>query len=51
VNRRAESEIQSLSQRLNLLVDKVQDVEDAVRQAITPPGGPKLSSTMSEAES
>jgi uncharacterized membrane protein len=36
VNRRAESEIQSLSHRLSLLMDKVGDVEDAVRQAIHP---------------
>jgi len=31
VNRRAESEIQSLSHRLNLLTDKMEDVEDLVR--------------------
>ena len=36
VNKRAESEIQSLSHRLGLLMDKVVDVEEAVRQAITP---------------
>ena len=38
VNRRAESEIQSLSHRLSLLMDKVGDVEDLVRQA----GGPAV---------
>jgi uncharacterized membrane protein len=31
VNRRAESEIQSLSHRLSLLMDKVEDVEDLLR--------------------
>ncbi len=36
VNRRAESEIQSLSHRLSLLMDKVGDVEDLVRQAAGP---------------
>jgi uncharacterized membrane protein len=33
VNRRAETEIQSLSQRLSLLLDKMEDVEGVVRQA------------------
>jgi len=32
VNRRAESEIQALSQKLNLLTDKVSDVEDLLRE-------------------
>jgi uncharacterized membrane protein len=36
VNRRAESEIQSLSHRLSMLMDKMEDVEDSVRKAITP---------------
>ncbi len=36
VNRRAESRIQSLSHRLSLLMDKVGDVEDLVRQAAGP---------------
>jgi uncharacterized membrane protein len=31
VNRRAETEIQSISQRLSVLMDKMEDVEDAVR--------------------
>ena len=35
VNRRAESEIQALSQRLNLLTDKVSDVEDMLRSTTT----------------
>ena len=33
VNRRAETEIQSLSHRLSLLMDKLEDVEDLVREA------------------
>jgi CRP/FNR family cyclic AMP-dependent transcriptional regulator len=37
VNRRAESEIQGLSRKLNLLVDKVDDVEDLLRAK--QPGG------------
>ncbi len=36
VNRRAESEIQSLSHRLSLVMDKVGDVEDLVRKAVSP---------------
>jgi uncharacterized membrane protein len=36
VNRRAETEIQSLSQRLSLLMDKVEDVEDMIRKTPTP---------------
>jgi CRP/FNR family cyclic AMP-dependent transcriptional regulator len=32
VNRRAESEIQGLSRKLNLLVDKVDDVEEMLRE-------------------
>jgi uncharacterized membrane protein len=51
VNRRAESEIQSLSQRLNLLVDKVQDVEDVVRHGVSPPVTPPLLNAISETES
>lgn len=35
VNRRAESEIQSLSRKLNLLGDKMGDVEDLLRQKLT----------------
>jgi CRP/FNR family cyclic AMP-dependent transcriptional regulator len=36
VNRRAETEIQSLSHRLSLLMDKMQDVEDVLRRTASP---------------
>jgi uncharacterized membrane protein len=36
VNRRAETEIQSLSHRLSMLLDKMEDVECVVRQAASP---------------
>jgi CRP/FNR family transcriptional regulator, cyclic AMP receptor protein len=36
VNRRAETEIQSISQRLNMLMDKVEDVEETARRAVSP---------------
>jgi uncharacterized membrane protein len=36
VNRRAEAEIQTLSHRLSQLVDKMEDVEDLVRKAVSP---------------
>jgi CRP/FNR family transcriptional regulator, cyclic AMP receptor protein len=39
VNRRAETEIQSLSHRLSLLTDKMSDVEDMVRQTASPEPG------------
>jgi uncharacterized membrane protein len=39
VNRRAETEIQSLSHRISLLMDKVEDVEDLVRKAVNPEAG------------
>jgi CRP/FNR family cyclic AMP-dependent transcriptional regulator len=32
VNRRAEAEIQALSRKLNLITDKIGDVEDALRE-------------------
>jgi uncharacterized membrane protein len=51
VNRRAESEIQTLSSRLNLILDKVQDVEDVVRHAVSPAGRTALRSAVSETES
>jgi uncharacterized membrane protein len=35
VNRRAESEVQDLARRMNLLTDKVGDVEDLLRQKLT----------------
>jgi uncharacterized membrane protein len=34
VNRRAEAEVQSLSRKLNVLADKMDDVEDLVRQRV-----------------
>jgi uncharacterized membrane protein len=36
VNRRAETEIHSLSHRLSVLMDKMEDVQDTVRQAVGP---------------
>jgi uncharacterized membrane protein len=36
VNRRAETEIQSLSHRLSVLMDKMEDVEETVRRAVSP---------------
>ena len=36
VNRRAETEIQALSHRLSLLMDKMQDVEDVLRRTASP---------------
>jgi uncharacterized membrane protein len=36
VNRRAETEIQSLSHRLSVLMDKMEDVEETVRQTASP---------------
>jgi CRP/FNR family transcriptional regulator, cyclic AMP receptor protein len=39
VNRRAEMEIQALSRKLNLLSDKIGDVEDLIRAQIAPTGG------------
>jgi len=41
VNRRAESEIQTLSNRLNLLTDKVGDVDDLLRQQLKLNGEPR----------
>ena len=35
VNRRAEAEVQSLSRKLNVLADKMDDVEDLVRQRVS----------------
>jgi CRP/FNR family cyclic AMP-dependent transcriptional regulator len=51
VNRRAETEIQSLSHRMSLLMDKVEDVEDALRQSLKPPAGKELRTDPSEAGS
>ena len=39
VNRRAASEIQGLSRKLNLLSDKLGDVEDLLREQLPPSGG------------
>jgi CRP/FNR family cyclic AMP-dependent transcriptional regulator len=36
VNRRAESEIQRLAQKLNLVADKISDVEDLLREKPSP---------------
>ncbi len=43
VNRRAESEIQGLARKLNLLGDKLGDVEDLLREKISGPAGPATS--------
>jgi uncharacterized membrane protein len=51
VNRRAETEIQSISHRMSLLMDKVEDVEDALRKALNPPTVPGLDSAPREAGS
>jgi uncharacterized membrane protein len=37
VNRRAEAEIQALSRKLNLLGDKMGDVEDLLRERLVKP--------------
>jgi uncharacterized membrane protein len=41
VNRRAESEIQALSRKLNLLSDKIGDVDDLLREKLTTDVAPK----------
>src|SRR3954452_13068362 len=51
VNRRAESEIQSLSRRMNLILDKVQDVDEEVRRALATTARTALRSPVSEPES
>jgi len=51
VNRRAESEIQSLSRRMNLILDKVQDVDEEVRRALATTPRTALRSPISEPES
>src|SRR6202522_145864 len=43
VNRRAEAEIQTLSNRLNLLNDKIGDVDDLLRQQLKVNGNPERS--------
>jgi uncharacterized membrane protein len=47
VNRRAESEIQALSQKLNLIADKIGDVEDLVRANPSLAAGPTHSTANS----
>ena len=44
VNRRAESEIQGLARKLNLLGDKISDVEDLLRRKTSEGGGDSPSS-------
>jgi CRP/FNR family cyclic AMP-dependent transcriptional regulator len=39
VNRRAEAEIQNLSRKLNLVTDKLGDLDDLLRERITPEAG------------
>lgn len=51
VNRRAESEIQSLSHRLSLLTDKMGDVEELIRQTSNPAMTAVLEHGVTEAES
>jgi uncharacterized membrane protein len=41
VNRRAETEIQDLAHKVNLLTDKIGDVDDLLREALTQRGDPK----------
>jgi CRP/FNR family transcriptional regulator, cyclic AMP receptor protein len=44
VNRRAEAEIQALAHKLNLLTDKIGDVDELIREKLTPHGDSKRSS-------
>ena len=41
VNRRAEAEIQNLSRKLNLVTDKLGDIDDMLREGLVPPLGSK----------
>jgi CRP/FNR family cyclic AMP-dependent transcriptional regulator len=41
VNRRAEAEIQNLSRKLNLVTDKLCDLDDLLRDGLAPPAGTK----------
>jgi CRP/FNR family transcriptional regulator, cyclic AMP receptor protein len=41
VNRRAESEIQQLAHKLNLIHDKIGDLDDLLREQVSPPSGSK----------
>jgi uncharacterized membrane protein len=51
VNRRSETEIQSLSHGLSILMDKMEDVEDAVRKAVNSEAGNEPCSGTNEAKS
>ena len=51
VNRRAESEIQTLSHRMSLLMDKVEDVEDSLRKVLNSPATTNLSTGPQQTES
>jgi phosphoserine aminotransferase len=51
VNRRAESEIQTLSHRMSLLMDKVEDVEDSLRKVLNPPDSSNLNPAPAKTES
>ena len=50
VNRRAETEIQSLSHRLSLLMDKMEDVEDVLRRTASPEASTNLHNDASQAK-
>jgi uncharacterized membrane protein len=50
VNRRAESEIQALSHRMSLMMDKIEGVEQIVRQAVRPAAHAESHGAASEAE-
>jgi uncharacterized membrane protein len=51
VNRRAENEIQSISHRMSLLMDKVEDVEDSLRKVLNPPIATNLNADPAKTES
>jgi uncharacterized membrane protein len=51
VNRRAESEIQALSHRMSLMMDKIEGVEQVVRQAVKPAANVKPTAAVSGAQS
>jgi uncharacterized membrane protein len=51
VNRRAETEIQSLSHRMSLLMDKVEDVEDSLRKVLNSPISTDLNTDPRQTES
>jgi len=51
VNRRAESEIQTLSHRMSLLMDKVEDVEDSLRKVLSPSTGANINNGPQQTES